>query len=223
MASTVRKTNWFAIWVSVAAVVVLVAVTAIVIAINNQSSAPGASPQGKIINTDLGAVTFGDGKNTVDTYVDFLCPYCNQFEQSEGQTINQLVQAGTVTLRVHPVTILDQHTTPAGYSSRAAGAFYAVAAADPDHAYAFMQAMYQHQPQEGSAGLTDAQIVDIAKGAGVNVTSDLEKAITSNTYQKYAQTKGLPSGSNGTPTVVVNGTMVNVTMDAQKDIVANLK
>ena len=74
MASTVRKTNWFAIWVSVAAVVVLVAVTAIVIAINNQSSAPGASPQGKIINTDLGAVTFTPAPLAMSTICASVSP-----------------------------------------------------------------------------------------------------------------------------------------------------
>lgn len=225
MATAVRKTNWFAIWVTVAAVVVLVAVTGIVIAINNQASAPGAEPQSKIINTEAGSVSFGDGTNTIDTYVDFLCPFCNQFEQSEGPQIKQLVDAGTATLRVHPVTILDNGTSPSGYSSRAASAFYAVAVADPDNAYAFMQAMYANQPAEQSAGLTDEQIVEIAKNAGVNMTSDLEKAITSNRYQKYAQSKGLPAGATGTPTVVVNDTTVKFgqSFDFSKDIQPLLK
>ncbi|WP_308492963.1 DsbA family protein [Microbacterium terrisoli] len=223
MATAVRKTNWFAIWVSVAAVVVLVVVTGIVIAINNSASAPGSEPKGSIVNTEAGSVTFGDGTNTIDTYVDFLCPYCNQFEQSEGPAIKQLVDAGTVKLNVHPVTILDGRSSPSGYSSRAAGAFYAVAVADPDNAYAFMQAMYANQPEEGSAGLSDDQIVQIAKSAGVKMTSDLEKAITSNEYQKYALSKGLPSDATGTPALYVNGKQVNVTMDAKTDITPNLK
>ncbi|GAA3763202.1 hypothetical protein GCM10022240_14530 [Microbacterium kribbense] len=227
MASTVRKTNWFAIWVSVAAVVVLIAVTGVVIAINNaastQAASPGESPSGSIINTDAGSVTFGDGKNKVDTYVDFLCPYCNHFEQAEGATINQQVQAGNVTLNVHPVTILDNGTSPAGYSSRAASAFFAVAAADPDNAYAFMQALFANQPAEQSAGLTDDQIVQIAKSAGVNVTDTLEKTIKANTFQKYARSKQLPAAATGTPTLVINGTMTPVTFDPQKDILANLK
>lgn len=226
MAAAVRKTNWFAVWVSVAAVVALVVIAGIVIWMNNSAagSAPsGAAPSASNVDTDTGAVVFGKGSNTVDTYVDFLCPYCNQFEQAEGATLQQLVSEGRITLRVHPVTILDDHTSPSGYSSRAASAMYAVAEADPAHAYAFLEAMYQNQPQEGSAGLTDAQIVDIAKSAGVNVTSALEHAITSNAYQTFAQAHGLPSGAQGTPTVIVNGTMITVTDDPQKDIVANLK
>jgi len=223
MASAVRKTNWFAIWVSVAAVVVLVAVTGIVIAINNAASGPGAEPSGKIVDTAAGAVVFGDGDNTIDTYVDFLCPICNQFEQSEGSTIKQLVDEGKATLKVHPVSILDTRTSPAGYSSRAGGAFLAVAAADPDHAYAYMEALFANQPAEGSAGLTSAQLVDIAKNAGVTMTGDLEKAITSDRYQKFVQAQQLPDGSRGTPTLLVNGTMINVTMNPETDITANLK
>jgi protein-disulfide isomerase len=223
MATAVRKTNWFAVWVSVAAVVVLIAVTGVVIAINNAASGPGAEPKGDIINTETGAVSFGKGENTIDTYIDFLCPFCHQFEQAEGAQIKELVDAGTATLNVHPVSILDNNSSPAGYSSRAASAFFAVAAADPDNAYAFMQALYSNQPEEGSAGLTDEQIVQVAKDAGVKMTSDLEKAITSNRYQKFALSRQLPSGATGTPTLVVNGETVPVTMDPAKDITAHLK
>ncbi|UUT35910.1 DsbA family protein [Microbacterium elymi] len=206
-----------------AAVVVLIAVTGVVIAINNASSGPGAEPSGDIINTDAGTVSFGDGTNTIDTYIDFLCPYCNQFEQSVGPTIDELVKGGTVTLNVHPVTILDGHSSPAGYSSRSASAFFAVAAADPDKAYAFMQALFANQPAEGSAGLTNEQIVDLAKQAGVSMTDDLEKAITSDRYQKYALAQSLPAGATGTPHLEVNGEAVAVTMDPAKDITAHLK
>jgi len=225
MATAVRKTNWFAIWVSIVAVVVLVGVTGIVIAINNQASAPGPSPSGGIVDSDAGAVVFGDtnAPNTIETYVDFLCPYCNQFEQAEGDAIKKLVDDGTAVLKVHPVTILDQYSSPAGFSSRASSAFFAVAIADPDNAYAFMQAMYQNQPEEQSAGLTDEQIIQIANDAGVNVTSDLEKAITNHTYQSFAQSKGLPADATGTPHLVVNGNAVKVTYSEQTDIQSHLK
>ena len=40
MAAAARKTNWFAIWVSVAVVVVLVGVGALVVWMNNSASTP---------------------------------------------------------------------------------------------------------------------------------------------------------------------------------------
>lgn len=211
MATTARKTNWFAIWVSIAAVVVLVAVAGIVIAINSASSAPGAAPSGAIVDTTTGSISFGDGDDTLDTYIDFMCPICNQFEQVYGSAINGLVDDGSITLNVHPIAILDRSSQGTEYSSRAAGAMYAVATADPDNAYAFMKAMFAHQPEENSTGLTDQQIIDVAGGAGVNVTTTLEKAITSHEYVDYVQsmtpkTPVAPGASGiGTPTLAVNG------------------
>jgi protein-disulfide isomerase len=223
MATTARKTNWFAIWVSIAVVAVLAVVTILVVVMNNQPKDTGATPKSSHI-TSSGAITFGDSKtNTVTTYIDFLCPICNQFEQSEGATIKTAVDGGKTTLEVVPVAILDQHTSPEGYSSRAGSAMYSVVIHDYSNAYAFMQAMYANQPQEGSAGLTDDQIVDVAKNAGVNMTPALQSEITSNKYQKYVQAQPLPQGATGTPTLVINGTQIPVTMNPVTDITPHLK
>lgn len=217
-----RKTNWFAIWTSVAVVAVVAVVIGAVVWMNNSASAPGEAPQASNINTETGAIIFGDGPDTVATYVDFMCPYCNQFEQTEGETIKQLVDDGSVTLELHPVAILDRLSQGTEFSSRSAAAMYAVAAADPDNAYAFMQAMYANQPAESSPGLTDEQIIQIARDAGVDVTAGLEEDITSGTYVKFAKAQQLPEGATGTPTLAVNGALVPVTMNPQTDIIANL-
>lgn len=227
MATAVRSRNWFAIWVTAAVVVTLIIVTVLVVWLNNTRSGPGDTPQGSKVNTETGAIAFGTGENQVDTYIDFICPNCNQFEQAEGETIEGLVKDGTITLNVHPIAILDRSSQGTEYSSRSASAMYAVATRDPDNAYAFMQAMYQNQPAEGSEGLTDEQIIDVAKGAGVDMTSELEKDITSGKYKKFVQdmTPKTPAGPRGigTPTLVINGQYISVTGDPQIDIVGNLK
>lgn len=222
MAQAARKTNWFAIWVTAGVVVALALVAVLVVTLNNAATAPGEKPTASNI-TDEGAIVFGSSsENTIETYVDFLCPYCNQFEQTEGESIKHLVEDGTATLQVTPVTILDQRSSPAGFSSRASSAMYSVAIHDPDNSYAFMQALYANQPEEGSAGLSDSEIIQVAKDAGVDVTDELEDEITSHKYQKFAQALELPEGSTGTPTLIVNGSLVPVTFDFEKDIAANL-
>ncbi|WP_286287982.1 DsbA family protein [Microbacterium sp. ASV49] len=203
--------------------VVLIGVTALVVLMNSTANSPGATPAGAHI-TSAGAITFGDStQNSVTTYVDFLCPYCNQFEQSVGPTIKQKIDEGKTSLEVFPMGVLDTRSNPAGYSSRAASAMYSIAIHDYAHAYDFLQAMYANQPEEGSAGLSDQQIIDVAKNAGVNMTSDLEKEIKTHTYQKFAQSTQLPQGTTGTPTVLVNDKLIAVTMDPQTDIIGRLK
>lgn len=214
MATAARKTNWFAIWVSVAVVAVLVVVGGLVVWMNTAASAPGNAPKASNINTETGAISFGDGSGTMDTYVDFMCPICNQFEQTYGQEITSLKDDGTITLNVHPIAILDSQSQGTEYSSRSASAMYAVAVADPDHALAFMQALFANQPGEGSTGLSDDQIISIAEGAGVDVTNDLKKAITSGRYIDYVQAMTpktpIQPGQKGiaTPTVAINGTTI---------------
>lgn len=222
MAAAKGKTNWFAIWVSVAAVVVIVAVGGLVVFMNNVASGPGETPQASNVDQTTGAISFGTGTDSVDTYIDFMCPYCNQFEQSEGAEIQKLVASNDITLNVYPVAILDRLSQGTEYSSRAAGAMYSVAVADPANSYAFLEALYKNQPEENSTGLTDEQIIQIARDAGVNVTAELEQSITSHEYKQFAQSRELPEGSTGTPTLVVNGDIVSVTYDPQADIVDRL-
>ncbi|MDT3346280.1 DsbA family protein [Microbacterium aquilitoris] len=222
MATATRKTNWFAIWISVGVVVVLVGLVAVVAVLNSRATDPGPAPAASGINRETGAITFGKGPDKVSTYVDFMCPYCGQFEEAEGKTISGLVDDGSITLEVHPVTILDRLSQGTEYSSRAASAMYAVAEADPDNAYAFFRALYDNQPKEQTPGLTDDELISLAKDSGVKMTAKLEKAIKDHEYKSFAQSQELPEGATGTPTLLVNDQIVPVTYDAQKDIVANL-
>lgn len=222
MARAPRTTNWFAIWTSVAVVVVIVAIGGIVWWGNAKADDPGALPQSSNIDTDTGAIVFGDGPDVVKTYVDFMCPYCGQFEASEGDTVKQLLADGRITLEVHPVSILDRLSQGTQYSSRSAAAMFAVAKADPANAYAFLQAMFAAQPAESSTGLTDDEIIGIARSAGVDVTSDLESAITSGEYISFAQAQSLPDGATGTPTLIVRDQIVPVTYDPQADLLDRL-
>ncbi|KAA9107821.1 DsbA family protein [Microbacterium rhizomatis] len=216
MASTARrasgnKTNWFAIWISVAVVVVLVAVGGLVVWLNASASGPGTLPEASNVNTDTGAIAVGTGTDTMDTYIDFMCPVCNQFEKTYGSEIQSLVDAGTITLNIHPISILDRSSQGTKFSTRAASAMYCVAVADPTHAVDFMQAMYANQPAENSSGLTNDQIVSIAEGAGVTNASD---CINAETYAKYVtsmtpKTPVAPGSSGiGTPTIAINGSVI---------------
>lgn len=210
--ATAGKTNWFATWVSVAVLVVLALVIGLVVWMNSSASDPGTPPSGSGVNQETGAVVVGDGEQTLDTYIDFMCPICGQFEEAYGEEILSLVDDGTITLNIHPISILDRYSQGTAYSTRAANAMYCVAEADPDAAVPFMQALFANQPEEGSTGLTDDEILGFASGVGVDGIDD---CVTEGQYEKFvaAKTEETPvqpgASGVGTPTLAVNGEVIS--------------
>ncbi|HKT58020.1 MAG TPA: thioredoxin domain-containing protein [Microbacterium sp.] len=232
-----RRGSGFAIWITAVVALVVAVVIGVVIAVDSAAKSTstdvGARPSGSIINTKTGAISVGDpsAKNTVATYIDFMCPVCNAFEKHYGPTLRDQVERKTVHLQVHPVAILDRASNGTQFSSRAASAAYCVAQDSPDSVWPFITAMYADQPKEGSDGLADARIVAIAHGAGATA-SGLDACITSHRFVGYVQklTESLPAdpatGQAGTPTVIVNGTYIPYAKLAAGDpqaILAKLK
>lgn len=214
MAEGPRKVNWFAIWVSAGVVVALIAVAIFVVSLNNQAEnpEPGQTPSASNIDADTGAILVGDGANDLGTYIDFMCPICNRFEQIYGEEIEGLVDDGTTTLAIHPISILDSKSQGTDFSTRAANAMYCVAVADADASLPFMNAMFANQPQEGTPGLTDEQLLQIADSVGV---TGIDSCVNDGVYADYvtAITQDTPvqpgSGGIGTPTVTVNGEVIS--------------
>lgn len=221
MATATRKVNWFAILVSVAVVLALVVTAAIVVWSNNATDDAGPAPQSASINAETGAIEVGTGEQTLDTYIDFMCPICNQFEQAYGESMQQLVDDGTITLGIHPIAILDRYSQGTEYSTRAANAMYCVAETAPDSAVSYMQALYANQPAEGSSGLTDAQLIEIAGSVGAE---GVDACVTEQRYSGFvsSMTEQTPiqPGQSGiaTPTLAVNGQAIaNDTIPAPAD------
>jgi protein-disulfide isomerase len=224
MAEGPRKVNWFAIWVSAGVVVALVLVAVLVISLNNQGSDPvaGQTPDASNIDAETGAIFVGDGENGLGTYIDFMCPVCNQFEQVYGPEIEGLVDDGTITLAIHPISILDHASQGTEYSTRAANAMYCVAVEDAEASLPFMNAMFANQPSEQTSGLTDEQILEIAETVGV---TGIDACVTDGVYADYVgamteETPVQPGASGvGTPTVTVNGEVIaNSTLPAQGEL-----
>ncbi|KAA9148156.1 thioredoxin domain-containing protein [Microbacterium lushaniae] len=223
-----RKVNWFAIGISIAVVVVLIGIGAAVWWGNALANSAGEAPDSPAVDASTGAIAVGDGPDTVDTYVDFMCPACASFEQAYGPALADLAADGTITLNIHPVSILDRASGGTEYSTRAANAAYCVAEDDPDNVLPFVQAMYANQPSEGGTGLTDDEIIAIAQGAGAS--DAVAECITDGTYKRFvtAMTRETPvqEGASGvaTPTIVVNGEVLSnqtdLTGDPERDIVS---
>lgn len=207
MAAAQGKTNWFAIGISAAVVVVLVALGGVVVWMNNQANDPGAAPTSDIVNAETGAISFGEGGDVVSTYIDFMCPACNAFEQSYGEQLQSAAANDEITLEVHPIAILDHLSQGTNYSSRSAGAMYCVAESAPDKALDFMNALFANQPQEGGAGLTDEQLGQIAADVGADGAAS---CIADGTYEKFGAAQAKAHEISGTPTVEINGKRLDI-------------
>jgi protein-disulfide isomerase len=139
-------------------------------------SAPGPRPTTPTGQTgaawfDDGYLVIGSGPKIVDIYLDPLCPFCKMFEELNSPFLLDEASAENATLRIHPVAILNRLSAGTDYSTRAAAALTSVAAADPDHLPEFLQALYDNQPAEGTPGLTDEQLADLARAAGTQLGS----------------------------------------------------
>jgi protein-disulfide isomerase len=234
MAAAARKKNWFAIWITIAVVVVVAVVAGVVIVMNNAATSSktiqlgNETPTSSNIDSTTGAISFGTAKNTMATYIDLMCPICQQFEEAYGTDIQSLVKNNTATLQIHPISILDESSQGTKYSTRAASDVYAVAVRDYANTQAFITALYDNQPKEQSTGLTDQQLIALAKKAGVNMTSELQNDFTTHPYGNYV-TKMTPKtplspGATGigTPTIAINGTTISLSTLPQPGQLATL-
>ena len=154
------------------------------------------------------------GPVSIVVYLDYQCPFCAQFEETNGKQIVQWVAGGIATLEVHPVALLDQYSLGSRYSSRAANAVACVADSEPDEFYLASTALFASQPEEGTNGLTNDEIVKVVESAGVTDPA-VAQCIRDESFRGWVSAatertrSPLPNSDlpalTSTPTVLVNG------------------
>ena len=159
---------------------------------------------------------------TMDTYEDFQCPICENFESTTSADLAKLVTAGKLKIRYHMISILDSSSSGNQYSTRAANA--ALCASDISTAafQAYHAVLYgkdstgaQIQPAEGSDGRTDGQLETYLKQAlpkaTTTQTSTFTDCVTGQTHAALVAAitdEASRKDVNGTPTIFVNGKSV---------------
>ncbi|MEU5941247.1 thioredoxin domain-containing protein [Micromonospora sp. NPDC047548] len=192
-----------ALWTSVGAVVVLVIAGMIGWSVwSSQRPHEFTAPRGA---NDAGTgIVIGSGPVTIDLYEDYLCPACKQFQQVSGATIDQLVSAGKARVVFHPVAYLNRFSTTE-YSTRSSAA--SGCAAQGGKFKEFTDVLFARQPPEGSAGLSNDELIDIGAGVGLN-RDDFGSCVKDGTYKPWTAKvteDASRSGVNSTPTIKVNG------------------
>ncbi|SEJ38436.1 DsbA family protein [Demequina mangrovi] len=143
----------------------------------------------------------------VDIYLDFMCPICNVFEQTNADDLDEMREAGDIAVYYHPISILDRYSNGTSFSTRSAGAAGVVAHLAPEHFLDFSAAMFANQPEENSDGLSDDEIEQIALSVGV--PEDVAASLDDDGMLKWATAateQSSQDGMRGTPTVRVSET-----------------
>lgn len=197
-------------------VVILGLVAAIAIAVGRSlGSGDGGGATGKVVapaNIEAGAYSVGDADApvTLDLYYDYMCPACGAFESANAEDLSRLIDQGTIRVNLHVMAFLDEQSQGTEYSTRAGNAYAAVVNAAPDQVWAFHNALYANQPDEGTEGLSDDQIASIAVRAGV--PADVVEKFTDGVHRGWiarSTQDAFDAGVTSTPTVKLNGDMYN--------------
>ncbi|MBV8539967.1 MAG: thioredoxin domain-containing protein [Pseudonocardiales bacterium] len=159
---------------------------------------------------------------TINIYEDFMCPVCGEFEKLYHPRLAQAAADGKATVVYHPVAILDDRSVPAGYSTLAAGASFCAAQAGVFPR--FHDSLYATQPTEGAPGWTSAQLQQLGRSLGAGdsfarcVQAGAQQRVTAATQTASGYISGLRSDHVfGTPSVVVNGALVDISNTAWLD------
>jgi protein-disulfide isomerase len=218
-----RKTSGVAIGV-VVVVVVLGIIGYAWWASNDEGPDNAALPA--LVQESGGGVVVGDGPVDVTVWEDFQCPFCKQFEQSNGDMLRKRVDNGDITLTIHPLSFLDESLANDS-SSMAANAFGCVADAGEKQALDYHLTLYANQPEEnrGHDAWTSEQLIGWGNDVGVE-GSDFEDCVNNMTYSGWVsqvQSSMANNGITSTPTVFVDGQEFDVSGDLSATIDQALK
>jgi protein-disulfide isomerase len=204
-----RRRSLIALAAVTAVVAVIVGVFVLVQNSKRDSVSTAAAAAAPANAGNDGSITVGKATApvTLTAYEDFQCPACLSFEQANAAQIKTWVDAGTVKVVYHPIAFLDRASTTK-YSTRSLNAAAAVVNYAPASFEAFHQALFANQPAEGSAGLPDDKLIELAVTAGAP-KDKITAAVTGLTYQAWTvkvTEDASKAGINSTPTLLVNGT-----------------
>ena len=200
-------------------VVAIVAIVGTLFAVNamrdttgeSESSVPQASssegPGGAAVDGYTVTVGEASAPTTIALYEDLQCPVCAVFESMTGDAVRQAIDDGKVKVEYHMVAFLDDASTT-DYSSRALNALMVVLDTAGTEAYLdYHELLYANQPAEGTAGLTDDQLIEYAVEAGADEDA-VRGPIEDNQFHQWvvnATDQMSQDGVNGTPTAFIDG------------------
>jgi protein-disulfide isomerase len=185
-------------------------------AIRTPALQPGQDPQPSPDNAA--------GVVDIQLYVDYLCTDCAAFQQNNDEQLRSWVESGAATIEIHPLALLTTKSAGSQYSLRAASVAACVADLSPDHFYDFHTTLLNSQPDQGTEGYTDAQLIGRAEEAGVTAIGQIRRCVAENRFRSWVKSATIRALEGGVPnadittiegelTVLVNGHVFPFTHD----------
>lgn len=170
------------------------------------------------------AHTVGDESEVIDIriYYDYFAENSKTFNDANEAQLEAWLDSGVATVEIHPLSILNPNSQGTQYSTRSANAAACVANFSPDSYWAVNKALFDKQPEERTAGLSDDELIDLVRSAGVSRPGDIEECIHEQDFKRWVQEATLralegplpgyqgedsenENKVKGSPTILVNG------------------
>lgn len=165
-----------------------------------------ATPAG----TSEHGVTVGDpdAPHSVIVYEDFLCPFCGELEGATREDFERLAEEGDLLVEYRPFNLLERISD---YSPRAVNAFAVVLEeSGPEVAKRYHDLLFDNQPSESGPFPDNQDLLDLAVEAGAD-EADVSEGILEVTMRDWvdaATAAAVEAGVQGTPTVILDGEVV---------------
>lgn len=185
-----------------AAVLLIIVVVGVVLLDRGGSSVPegtGAVPEGATPDGDGVAVGAESAPVTIDYWFDFQCPFCGEFEAENGAVLDELVDDEAARVVYHPTAFLGDE------SHRASNAFGC--AVDAGSPVEYLRELFAHQPDEGSGGYTEDDLIAHAEAVGIR-DARFESCISEGTYADWGANVAdamRDHDISATPAVLIDG------------------
>ena len=186
-------------WIVIGMVLLVVVIGAVFTVVSNKSASNVALPPGASKEDGYGIVFNPDAKSTVNVWEDFQCPSCKRFEEANGAKIFSLIDSGKTKVVFHTLSFLGNESVIAGMGGGCA--------ADQGRFLDYKNFMYTNQQEEFSGTWTKPYVISMASQIGLDETK-FAACLNTDKYRKWltnVSAAGSAADINGTPTVVING------------------
>jgi protein-disulfide isomerase len=164
----------------------------------------------KAINAQVDGQRLGDPNAPVkvDVYEDYRCSACKYYTQNfETQIIQTYVETGKVYYTFHSFIVIDGNDgTDASYRSANA----AMCASEQGYFWDYHDTLFANQVTEDASLFTDERLVIMAQNLNLDVTA-FNQCFQEDRYASDIQndmSQGQSLGITGTPSIFVNGTLI---------------